>query len=198
MSKRILGEKVFTADEAAKEFHVPATTIRQYARDGRIRGRKIGRAWHFTESALRELVNPPAVSERKEEALASHETWNVTTPVVATEFAAVRPIGATGGSDPIPAVGSGVVDGVQVAVHAAGGDLRIELSSDKASLINNVLRRGQMKVEENPGQFVSVDPFAAGVLARDASRWVFRIELETGDASPRAVLIGGRLIRLTA
>lgn len=41
-----------TPDEAAVELKLPASTVRQFCRQGRIRALKVGRQWRFTRSAF--------------------------------------------------------------------------------------------------------------------------------------------------
>lgn len=56
MPKEIMGQTVYTIDEAAAEFGVTVRTMHKYIKSGRVQGQKIGGAWHFTEDALKAFV----------------------------------------------------------------------------------------------------------------------------------------------
>ena len=50
---------VYSPDEFAEVLGVPPTTVRRWLREGRIRGRKIGRRWFVPHSELEITINPP-------------------------------------------------------------------------------------------------------------------------------------------
>ena len=50
---------VYSPDEFAELLGVPPTTVRRWLREGRIRGRKIGRRWFVPHSELEKTINPP-------------------------------------------------------------------------------------------------------------------------------------------
>lgn len=49
-------EAIYTVGEAAATLKVDAQTIRRMLQQGRLRGRKVGKAWRISESALRRIV----------------------------------------------------------------------------------------------------------------------------------------------
>jgi excisionase family DNA binding protein len=49
-------ETIYTVDEAAATLKVDAQTVRRMLQQGRIKGRKLGKAWRIPESALRGAV----------------------------------------------------------------------------------------------------------------------------------------------
>lgn len=57
-------DRTFTAKEAAEFLHVHHQLVIREAKAGRLPGRKIGRAWRFSEAALRSWLQgqdqPPA------------------------------------------------------------------------------------------------------------------------------------------
>jgi len=52
-------EKLYTVDDIAKMTGLTGRTIRNYLADGRLRGRKIGSQWRFTESDITALFSAP-------------------------------------------------------------------------------------------------------------------------------------------
>lgn len=197
MSKNILGETVYTVEEAAEVFQIPATTIRQYAREGRIRGRKIARAWHFTESELRSLFETSASEENSGEATEAtepHHSWQAAGPA-ATELDAVRPISNGDHLRAARLVGSGVIEGVRVSAQSLGNAVVIEYRCERASLINGLLQRDKISIGEGPESFSPLNPVQPGSLSRETNGWVFRIQFDTASP-PRSVKIASRLIRL--
>ena len=51
---------IFTVDEAAKYLKIPAPTVRALARSGKLRGRKLGKEWRFTEAQLIAAIEAPS------------------------------------------------------------------------------------------------------------------------------------------
>lgn len=49
-------ENIYTVDEAAATLKVDAQTVRRMLQQGRIKGRKLGKAWRISESALQSVV----------------------------------------------------------------------------------------------------------------------------------------------
>lgn len=49
-------ENIYTVDEAAATLKVDAQTVRRMLQQGRIKGRKLGKAWRISESALQSAV----------------------------------------------------------------------------------------------------------------------------------------------
>ena len=49
-------ENIYTVDEAAATLKVDAQTVRRMLQQGRIKGRKLGKAWRIPESALQSVV----------------------------------------------------------------------------------------------------------------------------------------------
>lgn len=50
-------DKMYTVDEVAELASVTSRTIRNYLKDGRLKGRKIGGQWRFTEQNVQDLLN---------------------------------------------------------------------------------------------------------------------------------------------
>lgn len=55
-------EKLYTVEDIAKMTGLTGRTIRNYLADGRLRGRKIGSQWRFTESDITALFSTPEAS----------------------------------------------------------------------------------------------------------------------------------------
>lgn len=53
MPIRVGGLVLFTVEELAELLGVQERTIREYLRDGRLKGRKVGRRWYVPEESLR-------------------------------------------------------------------------------------------------------------------------------------------------
>ena len=49
--------KVFTATEAAKMLGVMPRTIWTYIKDGKLKARKVGRAWKITDDSLKDFLD---------------------------------------------------------------------------------------------------------------------------------------------
>jgi excisionase family DNA binding protein len=49
-------ETIYTVDEAAATLKVDVQTVRRMLQQGRIKGRKLGKAWRIPESALQSAV----------------------------------------------------------------------------------------------------------------------------------------------
>jgi excisionase family DNA binding protein len=60
--------KVLTAEDAAERLHTTTRTVRRWLRDGRIPGRKVGKAWLIPEAALTKFLRGPVVEEKSSEA----------------------------------------------------------------------------------------------------------------------------------
>lgn len=50
-----MGEKRYTTDEVAENYRVARCTVYRWMREGKLKGEKFGRAFLFTESAIREF-----------------------------------------------------------------------------------------------------------------------------------------------
>lgn len=50
-----MGEKRYTSDEVAEAYRVSRHTVYRWMREGKLKGEKFGRAYLFTESAIREF-----------------------------------------------------------------------------------------------------------------------------------------------
>lgn len=50
--------KIYDVKELAEYLKVSTRTIQNYIRDGKIKGKKLGRKWIFTEETIRELLKP--------------------------------------------------------------------------------------------------------------------------------------------
>jgi len=48
---------IYTVEQVAKLFNVPKFTIREWAKDGQIPCRKVGKRWFFEEKAILEHLN---------------------------------------------------------------------------------------------------------------------------------------------
>lgn len=71
--------KVFTATEAAKLLGVMPRTIWTYIKDGKLKARKVGRAWKITDESLKGFLNgtpegSAAIKEIREVQSATNET----------------------------------------------------------------------------------------------------------------------------
>ena len=60
----MLDDEVLTADEAAQFLKVSSKTLLKLARDGDLKGQKVGRAWRFRRSALLDYLGGPVPVER--------------------------------------------------------------------------------------------------------------------------------------
>jgi|GEM_PF-1841342 len=56
-----LFNRVLTVPQAAAEFQVSERTIYEWLRDGKLPGRKIGRVWRMSASALEDFLRGAAV-----------------------------------------------------------------------------------------------------------------------------------------
>lgn len=71
-SQTTLLNRVLTVPQAAAQFQVSERTIYEWLRDGKLPGRKIGRVWRMSATALEEFLRGPVVTtERRAEV--SHE-----------------------------------------------------------------------------------------------------------------------------
>lgn len=61
-------EKLYTVNEIAKMTGLTARTIRNYIKDGRLNGKKIGVQWRFTKEDINELFKDQDVTESVEKA----------------------------------------------------------------------------------------------------------------------------------
>jgi excisionase family DNA binding protein len=60
-------KEVYSPDEFADRLRVPPTTVRRWLREGRIKGRKIGRRWFVPHSEIEKTINPPDPEDWSEE-----------------------------------------------------------------------------------------------------------------------------------
>jgi excisionase family DNA binding protein len=61
-------EKLYTVEDIAKMTGLTSRTIRNYLKDGRLKGKKIGVQWRFTEENIGELFNDKDFSDSVDEA----------------------------------------------------------------------------------------------------------------------------------
>jgi len=54
--KNISGMKLYEVEDLVKMLKVSRVTVQAYLRAGRIRGVKIGKRWHVTDSNLRDFL----------------------------------------------------------------------------------------------------------------------------------------------
>ena len=69
MPKHIAGETLYTVPELQELLGLSDRSIRKYFREGRLKGRKIGRSWHITEKALQDFLGgtgAPADEQRNQ------------------------------------------------------------------------------------------------------------------------------------
>lgn len=59
MPKIVGGLTLFSVDDLHESLGLSKLTIRNYLKEGRIRGRKLGVSWYVTEEALREYFDQP-------------------------------------------------------------------------------------------------------------------------------------------
>jgi excisionase family DNA binding protein len=64
MTANIL-DNIFTVDDVAEKTHVKPETVREWLRNGKLKGIKIGKAWLIQESNLKKAVNGEGESESK-------------------------------------------------------------------------------------------------------------------------------------
>lgn len=53
-----MDEKLYDIKEVADHFKVSTKTIRNWVKDGRLKGFRVGREWRFTNSAIKEVTQP--------------------------------------------------------------------------------------------------------------------------------------------
>lgn len=63
MPKNIGGLTLFSVDDLHESLGLSKLTIRNYLKEGKIRGRKLGVSWYVTEDALREYFEQPQEHE---------------------------------------------------------------------------------------------------------------------------------------
>ncbi|MDR7856633.1 helix-turn-helix domain-containing protein [Tissierella sp.] len=61
-------EKLYTVEDIAKMTGLTSRTIRNYLKDGKLKGKKIGVQWRFTEENISELFNDKDFSNSVDEA----------------------------------------------------------------------------------------------------------------------------------
>lgn len=67
MSKEVAGMTLYTVRELADILGVTTITIRRYIADGSLKARKIGRAYHISDEALREFMDTGGKANNDEE-----------------------------------------------------------------------------------------------------------------------------------
>lgn len=55
-------EELYTVESLAKMFDLTTRTIRNYLRDGRLKGRKVGGQWRFTQADIEDLLKDAEVT----------------------------------------------------------------------------------------------------------------------------------------
>jgi excisionase family DNA binding protein len=61
----VTDEKLLTPEEVAERLRISRWTVMDYLREGRIKGRKIGRLWRITEEDLQAFVEGQVVAMAK-------------------------------------------------------------------------------------------------------------------------------------
>src|SRR5690554_4418192 len=61
-------KKLYTVEDIAKMTGLTTRTIRNYLKDGHLKGKKIGVQWRFTEENIKELFEDKDISDSVEEA----------------------------------------------------------------------------------------------------------------------------------
>lgn len=56
MPKAVAGETLYTIPELQELLGLSDRSLRAYFREGRLKGRKIGKSWHITEEHLRAFL----------------------------------------------------------------------------------------------------------------------------------------------
>ena len=79
-------EKLYTVSDVAQMTGLTERTIRNYIKDGKLRGKKVGVQWRFTEEDIENLFQDPSVSGKVMEN--NHEKI--------TRFIEQKPIAETG------------------------------------------------------------------------------------------------------
>jgi len=64
----VTDKAVMNTEEAAELLGLSPYTIREFAREGRIPGRKIGKEWRFSRQALLRWIETPEPAGKPEEA----------------------------------------------------------------------------------------------------------------------------------
>lgn len=67
MPKHIAGETLYTIPELQELLGLSDRTLRQYFREGQLKGRKIGKSWHITEQALQQYLRGTVEEEADHE-----------------------------------------------------------------------------------------------------------------------------------
>lgn len=62
--------KLYSVEEVAQELQVTTRTIRNYLRDGRLQGTKIGGQWRFSKEDLYQMIGDTAVLKKEDTLLA--------------------------------------------------------------------------------------------------------------------------------
>lgn len=206
MPKEIAGQRVYTLDEVARESGIPETTLRLYAREGRIRSKKIGKAWHITEEALKEFLlgdTAGVATEAKQTGI--DQSLSMIEP-----FTGLQQAGQEPGQGPSRSSQAGLpsssggrtlchIDGVRVVITHVKGMAYLELASAQAERLYGLLRRGPVRLESTNGVQAEVaNPLAQGKLRREGAQWIFQLTVgPVNELNPQAsLLIAGRLIRL--
>ncbi len=60
--------RLYTVEDVAKMTGLTTRTIRNYLKDGRLRGLKVGAQWRFTEQNIKDLFEEQGVSDSMKEA----------------------------------------------------------------------------------------------------------------------------------
>lgn len=60
--------RLYTVEDVAKMAGLTTRTIRNYLKDGRLKGRKVGAQWRFTEQNIKDFFEGQGVSDSMEEA----------------------------------------------------------------------------------------------------------------------------------
>ena len=58
--------KLFTVEELSERLDIQERTLREYLREGRLRGRKLAGRWYITEDALREYFSQSEPNEEEQ------------------------------------------------------------------------------------------------------------------------------------
>lgn len=206
MVKEIAGQKIYTLEELSGQLGIPVTTLRFYAREGRIKSRKIGRAWHVTEDALKEfLKDSVSVEEASYDLFEKDETTYdmvehfhgprslISSPERADSFKSHQnAIGLSSGSKMLCKI-----DGVEVSLVRKDKVLYLQLLSERAEYIRRLTQSGSIWLKISKGK--KVDLIASQtrkILVNQGDRWLYQIELEEENnmGADASLMICGRLI----
>ncbi len=204
MPKDVAGDTLYTLDEVAEALGLPSSTLRLYARDGRIKARKIGKAWHVTEAALKSFLQSdksnqielpksllpaggadlrlrePGLQMARERGR-PHQTWHdVESPAPATPRHLAN-IGAIG-----------------LGISLANGTVFLHLSSDSAERLNGAILNGTAKLSFPDGRSLMNMNLSGNGTLTSKDCWEYTLPVMTVGKIPRGTRISlsvlGRIV----